>query len=83
MSTGVCVHMCTVGVQVRPCVGIQTCSLLKSLDMDNLHSGMRNEFKFGDSFQDLLFAVTLQSKSISAALVVLLLGLNIFSSLRV
>lgn len=71
----VCVTVCPCH-----CVGIQTCLLLKTLDADHLHSAMRNRFKFRDSFQDLLFAVTFKSKSISAAFVVLLLGLNIFPS---
>lgn len=56
------------------CVGIQISLPLQSLDMGYLHSGMRNRFKFRDSFQALLFAVTFKSKSISAAPVVLLLG---------
>lgn len=80
-----CVHMCIyvrvcAGVRVcyrvplPLCVGIQTCLPLKSLDMGHLHSGMRNRFRFRDSFQAPLFAVTFKSKSISAAPVVLLLG---------
>lgn len=77
----VCAYMCVCAgvrmcypVPLWLCVGIQTCLSLNSLDVGHLHSGMRNRFRFGDSFQAPLFAVTFKSKSIPAAPVVLLLG---------
>lgn len=75
-----CVSVCAyVDMQVSVCVTVCPCHCVLEFkpvypSKIHLHSGMRNRFKFRDSFQAPLFAVTFKSKSISAAPVVLLLG---------